>query len=182
MDKHSALSPSIPLGSSLWDFAVQVYATPEVEQQTLQLQDEFNANINIILWCCWLENEDISLSARLLDEVLVTIGSLSSQTLVKLREVRRVLMESGNFTKVQAQSVKKHLLNAELVIEKVLLHRLQDLTCRFVESKDYKNTLSASDKKLDLRYYLAFIGVSDAHKNAALLLNACRRHTLEVAG
>lgn len=180
MEKHSASCSTIPLSSSLWDFALQVYSASEVEQQSLQLQDDFHANINIILWCCWLETEGIELSVNLLDDVLITIDSVSLQTVAKLREVRRVIVESGAFTKVQAQSAKKHILNAELMIEKVLLHRLQDLTCRFLESKDYKD-ISADDQKIDLQYYLAFIGVPDARKSAGLMANACRRYTLQGA-
>ncbi|MFL0803566.1 MAG: TIGR02444 family protein [Agarilytica sp.] len=181
MEKHSTLCSTIPLTNSLWDFALQVYSTEEVEQQSLQLQDEYHANINIILWCCWLEAEGIQLSVNLLDEVLITIDAVSLQTVAKLRDVRRVLLESGAFTKVQAQSVKKHILNAELMIEKVLLHRLQDLTCRFVESKEYKD-LSAGDDVLSLEYYLNFISVPDARKNAGLMKNSCRRYTLQSAG
>lgn len=181
MEKHSALCANVPLSSSLWDFALQVYSTPEVEQQSLQLQDEYNANINIILWCCWLEMEGIQLSVNLLDEVLITIDSVSLQTVAKLRDVRRILLESGAFTKVQAQTVKKHIMNAELMIEKVLLHRLQDMTCRFIESKEYKD-LSAGDKTLSLEYYLDFISVPDARKNAALMANACQKHSLQSAG
>ncbi len=180
MEKPSASCSTIPLSSSLWDFALQVYSASEVEKQSLQLQDDFHANINIILWCCWLETEDIKLSVNLLDDVLITIDSVSLQTVAKLREVRRVLMESGAFTKVQAQSAKKHILNAELMIEKVLLHRLQDLTCRFLASKEYRD-LSVGDELLDLQYYLGFIGVPDARKSAGLMENACRRYTLQGA-
>ncbi len=180
MEKHSALCANVPLSSSLWDYALQIYSTPEVEQQSLQLQDEYNANINIILWCCWLETEGIQLSVNLLDEVLITIDSVSLQTVAKLRDVRRVLLDSGAFTKVQAQTVKKHIMNAELMIEKVLLHRLQDMTCRFLESKEYKD-LSAGDQVLSLEYYLDFISVPNARKNAALMANACQKPSLQSA-
>ena len=59
MEKNHFFNSSRDISGSLWDFAVQVYATPEVEQQSLELQDQYNANINIILWCCWLEIEEI---------------------------------------------------------------------------------------------------------------------------
>ncbi len=178
MEKQSTLCANVQLSSSLWNFALQVYSASEVEQQSLQLQDEYQANINIILWCCWLESEGIQLSVNLLDEVLITIDAVSLQTVAKLRDVRRVILESGAFTKVQAQTIKKHILNAELMIEKVLLHRLQDMTCRFLESKEYKD-LSADDQVLTLQYYLEFIRVPDARKNAGLMRNACQRNMMQ---
>lgn len=180
MENHKPLGSSVQLERSLWDFALQAYANDDLEHQSLQLQDEFNANVNIILWCCWLEVEDIHLSADWLDDVLITIDSVSLQTVSKLRAVRKMLKESGSFTKVQALSIKKHILNAEMMIEKVLLQRLQDLTCRFLESKDYKN-FAKEGKKLNLEYYLEFIGVADARKSAGLMLNTCRRNTLQSA-
>jgi len=174
VEKNKVLTAVSSSNGSLWEFALHVYAEPAIEQHSLQLQDEYNANVNIILWCCWLEMEGIELSVNWLDDVLITIDSVSLQTVAKLREVRRMLVESGSFTKVQALSIKKHIMNAELMIEKVLIQRLQDLTCRFIESRELEG--DHSDKHcLDLEYYLTFIGVHEPRKNAGLMLNACRR-------
>ncbi len=164
----------MPTPGSLWDFASQVYASPAVEQHAISLQDENNANINIMLWCCWLEAQDIRLSANLLDEVLITIDAISSQTVGKLREARRELERTGGFTKVQALSIKKHILNAELAIEKVLLHRLQDMTCRFLESKEYRE-MCVNDPELTLEYYLHFINVPDAKEHATRFESECHK-------
>lgn len=174
MDKVHRLGSSLYFTTPLWDFSVQVYSSPEVEKVSLALQDSHNANVNILLWCCWLESENIRLSTKLLEDVLITIDTVSLQTVAKLREVRRALLESGGFTKVQALSVKKHILNAELMVEKVLLQRLQDLTCRFLESKDYKNS-DTDQRVLDLLYYLDFIGVKDSMNIAQELLGVCRQ-------
>lgn len=176
MNKVHRLGSSLYFSTPLWDFSIQVYSLPEVEKYSLALQDSRNANVNIILWCCWLEAEKIRLSAKLLEDVLLTIDTVSLQTVAKLREVRRALLESAGFTKVQALSVKKHILNAELMVEKVLLQRLQDLTCRFLESKDYKNT-NPEQRALDLLYYLDFIGVDDSVNVAQELLGACQKAT-----
>lgn len=181
MDNNSVYRPMFAIDRPLWDFALQVYSIPDVEQHSIELQDEYLANINIILWCCWLQIEEIELSTDILSDVLITIDAVSLQTVAKLREVRRMLVESGSFTKVQAQSIKKHILNAELMIEKVLLRKLQDLTCRFLASSEYIDT-SFSSRNLDLEYYLEFMGVPDARKNSGILLNACRRSVYQELG
>lgn len=180
VEKNNALCASVRIDSSLWEFALQVYSQAEIEQQSLTLQDQFGANINILLWCCWLEIEGVPLPATRLEDVLATVESLSLKTVAKLREVRRCLASSG-FTKVQALTIKKHILNAELMIEKVITQRLQDLTCRFLESKDYAPA-SKGDQQLNPHYYLEFIGATDARTTALHLVDLCRRHSMYELG
>ena len=156
---------------SLWEFAVEVYSAPEVEALSLDLQEKYHANVNIILWCCWLKREDISLSVSWLDDVLIKIDTVSQLTVASLRDVRRQLKEGGSFTKVQARTINKHILNAELLIEKVLLHRLQDLTRRFLELNDRE--LVDNPEVLDLRYYFDFLQIPDAELIAENITSVC---------
>ena len=37
----------------LWDYTCQIYENKTVQLPCLQLQDEFNCNINVILYSCW---------------------------------------------------------------------------------------------------------------------------------
>lgn len=176
MSKNNNSNSNAKIDSSLWDFASRVYALPEAEQLFLRLQDDYLANINIILWCCWLENEELDLSVNWLDEVLITIDSVSQQTVAKLREVRRLLKSSGNFTKVQALSINKHILNAELMIEKVLLNRLQDLTQRFVEANSQEMAFTETHT-LDLQYYFDFLHIPESEKFTRLIRDICQQQT-----
>jgi len=153
---------------SLWDYSLSVYAHKEVENIVLGLQDDYHANVAIILWCCWLDAENICLSKEALDDVLISIDTVSQATLLKLRDVRRHLKEAGSFTQVQAKVIAKQLLNAELMIEKVLVHRLQDLTRRFYE------VMKDDDDPLNLAYYLNFLMIPDARQIAHLIRAACR--------
>ena len=145
---------------SLWDFAVEIYAFPDVEKVCLELQNSYHANVNVILWCLWLEEEGIILSSTWIDDVLIKIDNVSQMTVANLRDVRRQLMEGGNFTKVQAQTISKHILNAELLIEKVLLHRLQDLTKRFIELNETE--IIENPERLDLQFYLDFLQIPNS--------------------
>lgn len=156
-------------GEALWDYAVRIYAFQEVEAIMLGLQDEYYANIDIMLWCCWLEKEGICLAKEALDDVLITIDTVNQETLIKLREVRKHLKEAGSFTQVQAKVISKQVLNAELMIEKVLIHRLQDLTRRFAE------VMKDPDDPLSLAYYLDFMRIPDA-RQIAHLVRAASRH------
>ncbi|TVZ37257.1 uncharacterized protein (TIGR02444 family) [Alteromonadaceae bacterium 2753L.S.0a.02] len=164
----TASSPSAAWRNNLWDYATRVYAHREVENIVLDLQDDYYANVNIILWLCWLEEEAIFLSRELLDDVLITVDTVNQATLIKLREVRKFVKEAGSFTQVQSKLISKQLLNAELMIEKILVHRLQDLTRRSI------SIMKDEHEPLNLAYYLDFLGIPDARQIARLVRSACR--------
>lgn len=165
IDHHTLLNQS----GLLWEFANRVYSQAEVEALSLDLQDQYGANVNIILWSCWIEAENIQIPQICLAEVMQIIDEVSRDTVDKLREVRKLLRTSKHFTKVQALGIRKHILNAELVVEKVLMQRLQDLTCRFLETK----TLGPRDTPLDVAFYLQMLNIPDAETKALTLTEAC---------
>lgn len=153
----------------LWEFANRIYSKPEIESLSLELQDQYGANVNILLWACWLESEEIKIPQVCLNDVVQIIDDVSHETVDKLREVRRALKNSNYFTKVQALGIKKHILNAELVVEKVLLQRLQDLTCRFLET----TSVGPDEVALDLSCYLQKLNVPEAEEKTRVYLSAC---------
>jgi|GEM_PF-453517 len=151
----------------LWDYSKRVYARKGIEKIVLGLQDEYHANVDIILWCCWLEKEGIDLSEEALDDVLITIDTVNQLTLIKLREVRGHLKTA--FTQKQASIIAKQILNAEMMLEKVLLYRLQELTRRFAD------VMKDPVKPLNLRYYLEFLSIPDAQYIAESVTGTCVR-------
>lgn len=41
---------------NLWQFAIDVYSQPGVEDLCLELQDQQNADVTLLLWCLWLDH------------------------------------------------------------------------------------------------------------------------------
>lgn len=161
-----------PWQTSLWDFATSVYSQPEVEQLSLELQERYNANVNILLWAVWLQEANIALSRDVLDDVIATVESISLVTVNRLRSVRRDIKEINSFTRVQRQMINKLILNAELAIEKVLLHRLQDMTSKFVEvMPDNQHPVSLSD-------YLHSLKLDEPEKKALQFISACSSNSV----
>ena len=159
--------------NALWDFALRVYSSPEFAQLSLQLQHNHQANINIMLWCCWLKYEGLKVPVTCLDNVLITVDKINQLTVVRLRELRQQIKEHTYFTKVQSQAINRHILNAELAIEKVLLQRLQDQTPSYLDEHSAKS----GDKQpyIDLTYYLNFLNISKAPLYAQTLMAECDR-------
>lgn len=154
---------------SLIDFAFRVYAEPDVEELCLYLQNEYHANVNIVLWACWLESEKLIVSSSWLDEVLISIDTLSQLTVSRLQEIRRVIKESSGFTRVQAKLINKHIKTAELTAEKVFLQRMQDMTGRFLETQHLHPNLS--DESMSVPFYLRFLHIPNAEERASTLIS-----------
>ena len=135
----------------LVDFACRIYACAGVEQHCRFLQDEAFANINLVLWLAWLQDQAIYLEKEALFEAEELIGEISGEIVALLRHVRQRIKHVGHFTRVQEQLIGKHILQAELSVEKILLERLQDLTGRLPRIQD------PACEPLLLRDYLAHL-------------------------
>ncbi|MBX2857133.1 MAG: TIGR02444 family protein [Cellvibrionaceae bacterium] len=159
---------------SLWDYSVKIYGFKEVKKSCLKLQDEYHANVAIILWCCWLNSEGITLPQSVMDEALINIDTVNQTTLLKLRSVRRSVEGTGAFTSDQAKVINRQVLNIELMIEKVLLYRLQDLTRRFIDLP------LLSETPVTLSYYLQFINIESASEEAEKLQQLCNLRSVVV--
>lgn len=139
----------------LVDFACRIYSCPGIESYCRNLQDDVFANINLVLWLGWLQDQAIYLEKQALFEAEELIGEISGEVVALLRHVRQRIKQIGHFTKVQEQLIGKHILQAELSVEKILLERLQDLTGRLARIQD------PACEPLLLRDYLAHLQMSN---------------------
>ena len=46
--------PSGPEIEGFWDFSVRTYRTPGVSDACLSLQNDYGADVNMLLYCCWI--------------------------------------------------------------------------------------------------------------------------------
>lgn len=94
--------------SEFWAFSLNVY--PDWQKTLLQLQDDYDLNINLLLLCIYLEQQNQGLS----DQQMTSLIQLCEQTnplLISLREVRRA-------AKGVSQQAYSQLKQAELELEK----------------------------------------------------------------
>jgi uncharacterized protein (TIGR02444 family) len=138
----------------LVDFACRIYACPSIERHCRYLQDDAFANVNLVLWLAWLQDQAIYLEKEALFQAEDLIGEISGEVVALLRHVRQRMKQIGHFTRVQEQLIAKHILQAELSVEKILLERLQDLTGRLSRIQD------PACEPLFLRDYFAHLQIS----------------------
>lgn len=152
---------------SLWDFACGLYADPTIKDQCLDLQDIYGADVTLILWLCWLDAANIAVRRGDLPQAQGIVAGVNRELLSGLRELRSQLIASSSFTRVQEQLIRKHILSAELAIEKVLLQRLQDLTARLVPCQGEEELISLFD-------YLETLDMDNCGEVSALFLERSR--------
>lgn len=80
--------------SEFWNFSTEVYQRPETEQACLHLQDQYQADINILLYCCWAGQKQILLSENDLSLLIKTSMPWQKNILTHLRAARTTLKTS----------------------------------------------------------------------------------------
>ncbi|NRQ43471.1 TIGR02444 family protein [Rheinheimera sp. YQF-2] len=100
----------------LWQFSLQLY--PQVKSLCLQWQDQLGANVNLLLLLCYLEQQQLSLSASELQQLAAKLDNFSAQFTRPLRTLRQN-SAAAPLLPAQQQTLKQALLQAELELEKL---------------------------------------------------------------
>lgn len=118
-----------PLSSfALWDFSLAVYVQPGVATACLQLQDEHGVNVNLLLWCLWLDRLGVGLEATHLQEAQHQIAEWHLTFVVPLRELRRRMKSRYGTANSDREGVRAQIKQAELAAEQEEQRALQQLT------------------------------------------------------
>jgi uncharacterized protein (TIGR02444 family) len=111
--------------ATFWQISLAFY--PQVQPLCLQLQDNWQANVNVLLLLSYTEQLGWQLDAESLTQALQQLAPLSQQITQILRQCRRELPKlplDGN----QQAELKQGILQTELVAERLE----QQLLCHFL--------------------------------------------------
>ena len=108
--------PEAITADKLWQFSLQLY--PQVKPLCLQWQNEQGANVNLLLLLCYLEQQQLSLTAAELQQLATTLDAFNAQFTRPLRALRQN-SAAAPLSAVQQQTLKQALLQAELELEKL---------------------------------------------------------------
>ncbi len=118
---------------SLWDFSLALYAQPGVADACLRLQDEAGINVNLLLWCVWLECKGIALDSAGLQDAERRIRGWDYHYVVPLRHLRRRLKAEFGSEDESILQLRKQIQQAELAAEQQVQKQLQALTRQWME-------------------------------------------------
>jgi uncharacterized protein (TIGR02444 family) len=142
------------LQNDLWDYALQLYGQPGVEQACLEIQQGWPLGINRLLFCCWLATEGRSLQPR---QLKTSAAAHWQQSITApLRALRYQVREQARH-EPELGPCYRALRQAELACEQVELARL------FTLGRDWRVSAGArpDDLVLDnIRQYLRLEGVA----------------------
>ena len=114
--------------SDFWNYSIQVYQIPEVEQACLKLQNNFQADVNLLLYCCWAGENKVPLTMDNIQQLIITAQPWQN-IIQPLRDSRRLLKDEvtalDNSIAIETRNNLMEMeLNAEhmaqLAIEKIL--------------------------------------------------------------
>ena len=121
----------------LWQYSLAIYQRPGVQPLLLQLQDDFGADINMLLGCCWLAKNARALTDDELAALINASASWRAQCIMPLRAVRRYL-KSQQHTDALYQRVKALELDAE--------QWQQDRMYQLLTADDYSASRHSADQ------------------------------------
>lgn len=72
MSSNYFVKPS--LQKSFWNFSLNLYDNPTIEEACAALQERYQININLVFFCCWLSKENFrALTPEELEAILVRV-------------------------------------------------------------------------------------------------------------
>lgn len=75
-----------------WDFSVNTYSRNGVAPASLRLQDRLGADVNIVMYCCWVAHDrGVRFDLSALNRLVLIVGPWKSAVVEPLRMIRRTL-------------------------------------------------------------------------------------------
>lgn len=151
---------------SLWDFSLRTYARPGIAPLCLELQDSYGADVNLLLWCVWMESQQKQLTADRLQQAEAQVAAWVKETLHPLRHMRRQLKNQYGTTDSLIESLRQTIKQAELQAEQQEQVQLQILAASWPVAAA---TLPSGE---NLRIYLAHLGLPSSEASRISMLFA----------
>jgi uncharacterized protein (TIGR02444 family) len=170
---------SIP-GNTFWTYSLAHYARPEVARCCLDYQDHQGANVNLLLFCCWVGRQNLLLSADQLRQAILQIECWDNHAVKPLRQARQYVAVSSLFTSPELGLKKGDVVNsfqqaelmAEQVVQDVLFHWWETQDANVLDEplvdSDGGSVISRAQAK-NLNRYLALLGADVVPEGSPLL-------------
>lgn len=153
--------------AGFWDFSLQIYAHEPVKVLCLQLQDEHALNVNMLLFCAYLDHLGRVLTPHRLDLIEQSICE-QVKHVNNLRDQRLSL-------KAKQSSQYKAALQLELEAEKHMQHQIIDAFSETSQTDDAPmckqlESLQAATELVNIRLYTSKFACADVQDKAAKVL------------
>jgi uncharacterized protein (TIGR02444 family) len=141
---HAADRPAPPNGgacaldldNAFWRFSLAVYASDGVAQECLALQDAFELDVNLLLFCAWMGSRTIVLTPSHLEAAGLAVEIWHAGVVRPLRGVRQQIkaLARDEFEAFRSQ-VKSLELEAEQIEQAMLFAHAQTIAAATSNAK-----------------------------------------------
>jgi len=161
-----------------WQYSLALYSRPKVAECCLSYQDSDGANVNLLLFCCWLGFSGQRLEPVALEKARLLIEEWDLQAVQKLRAVRRFLVSSqwGSSEMVKSDVIKSEMIQSlqqvELMAEQVVQNTLYDWWLGDGFCHAYEHGAALQTERLqaaNLNTYLDMLGCQPIPTDSPLL-------------
>lgn len=114
------------MSTSLWNFALELYARPGVEQACLRLQDAHGNDVCLLLCALWLDRRGVACTAPRREAVRALAGQWQGGLIAPLRALRR-RWKAAAAEDTAIAGLRQRLAQLEVDAERELLARLEAL-------------------------------------------------------
>ena len=130
--------------NDFWDYSLAVYQVNKIQTLCLQLQDEVNADVNLILFSAWLAKQKISFTAKRVLQAGEKITQWQESVIKPLRRVRvtvkAISSQSVFYEKIKAAELaaefesqqRLYFLSSSWQTESNKIHVVDNLRCYFL--------------------------------------------------
>lgn len=132
---------------SLWEFASTRYARSGVAPCCLALQDELDADVNMLLAAAWLGSAGLHWQREQVEQVVAACAQWRSSCLLPLRAIRRDLRQMPG-----AENWYQRIKALELEAERHQLHRIEQTLAPLLQGT---GDVATSTTEENLHIYLS---------------------------
>ena len=122
---------------NFWDFSVDLYARPKVAEACLDLQQSYQLDVNLLLFCYWHGHYHGLIDKVTLEQAIEFSGIWKHAVVQPLRNVRRWMKANKSPSafedEAQFQKLRSRVKFDELAAEKYQQDMLEQLALKYVD-------------------------------------------------
>ncbi|NVK23684.1 MAG: TIGR02444 family protein [Gammaproteobacteria bacterium] len=100
-----------------WQFSLNIYSHTNVANILLQAQSQWRVNVNLALLCLYLDQKSCYLEKAQMSDLHAAVMQFSQTYTKPLRDIRQKF-KTQQQALMQYESIRRHILDAELLLER----------------------------------------------------------------
>lgn len=161
-----------------WDFSVRIYRTEGVPDACLSLQDDYGADVNMLLFCAWVGTVAGTFDGELYDRASEYSTRWAENVVIPLREARTWMKHTGcsadPMPTDECMQLREEIKGVEFAAEKMQQEVLESMV-PVNQARDATSHQIVVDAAANLMRYLECMDIrpaNDVRKKLSVIVRA----------